>query len=718
MKAASTTSDLSYVLVTPARNEASFIERTLQSVVTQTKLPVRWIIVSDGSTDGTDEIVQSWAQLHPWIELIRLAGSEERSFVGKARAFNTGYQRLGGVPYEIIGNLDADVSFDAEHFAFLLEKFVEVPDLGVTGSLKLERSVQFYDYRFTDIQQVAGCCQLFRRDCLKALGGYLPVDGGLDMIAVTTARMLGWKTRTFVEKASVHHRKMGSVGQSSWETWFRHGEKDYILGGHPVWQLARSIYRSTSTPYLVRGLLLWSGYTYAFLRGAERRVSNELLRFHQAEQRQRLKYMVLRLSPTGRHPKPPLQIGDLSLSESLFRLGSWVEAHAYKGYEPFDGLGSYFHPFTVGNQFLERILMQAVRRSPLNIRPLLGIKRLESTKGRGYMARGYLVRWRQTGRDDCREKAIACLEWLIRNKSPLYPEYSWGNHFDYASRAGRYFKHESIIVWTALIGQAFLDGYEELSDERYLDVASSVCSWILKLPRETTPNGTCLSYLAARQISIHNSNLLGAAMLARTAKHTGSTELLAVARAAMEYSCSAQLSDGAWYYGEDPIYHWIDSFHTGYNLDSIHSYIENTGDRTFRPHLERGFHYFKANFFEPDGTPKYYHDRTYPIDIQCAAQAIETFATFSESDPEALPRAAGVARWTIRNMQDPVGYFYYRKLPRVTARMPMLHWGQATMYRALALLSLKLEHERRRSGESGLGKGLEPGTNRAPGLVS
>jgi hypothetical protein len=717
MKSAATASDLSYVLVTPARNEGELIERTLQSVVTQTKPPIRWVIVSDGSTDGTDEIVQKYARLFPWIELLRVTGSESRSFAGKVRAFDTGYQTLRQVPYDIVGNLDADVSFDEEYFGFLLEKFSKMPDLGVAGTPFFEGGAQ-YDYRFTNVNHVSGACQLFRRECFEEIGGYVPVEGGADWIAVSTARMNGWMTRTFVEKVSVHHRKIGSAGRSSWETWFRQGEKDYLLGGHPVWQLARSVYQLKSKPYLIRGLLLCCGYAYAFLRRAERQVANQLLRFHQAEQKQRLKRMVLRSLSVGRHPESPAQIADLSLSESLFRLGSWVEAHDYKGYEPFDGLGSYFRPFTFRNQFLERSLMQVVRRSPLNLRPLLGIKPLESTKGRGYMARGYLVRWRQTGRDDYREKAIACLEWLIRNKSPLYPEYSWGNHFDYASRAGRYSKHESIIVWTALIGQAFLDGYEDLSDERYLDVARSVCSWILKLPRETTPNGTCLSYLAPRQLSIHNSNLLGAAMLARTAKYTGSSELLAVARAAVEYSCGAQLPDGGWYYGEAPIYHWIDSFHTGYNLDSIQSYIASTGDQTFRQHMGRGFHYFKTNFFEPDGTPKYYHDRTYPIDIQCAAQAIETFVNFSECDPEALPRAADVARWTIRNMQDPAGYFYYRKSRRCIARMPMLHWGQATMYRALALLSLKVAHERQRSEDSVPDRGLEPGTRCVSGLGS
>ena len=716
MTAILTADDLSYVLITPARNEARFIERTMRSVVSQTQPPARWVIVSDGSTDGTDEIVRQYLQAHPWIELVCLPGRQNRSFVGKARAFNAGYQRMQAVSFDIVGNLDADVSLDAEYFAFLLEKFSEMPDLGVAGTPCLEGGAH-YDYRFTNISHVSGPCQLFRRACLDAIGGYVPVDGGLDTIAVTTARMLGWKTRTFVEKACVHHRQMGTAVRSPWRTWFHQGEKDYLLGGHPLWQVARSVYQSTSPPYVLRGLLLSSGYAYALLRRAEQRVSNDLRQFHQAEQQERLKRTVLRLMPGVSVPETPVLTGELSLGESLFRLGSWVEANNYKGYEPFDGLSSYLRPLTFRSQSLERILQQVVRRSPLNLRPLLGIKPLESTKGRGYMARGYIAMWKHTRRAEYREKAIACLEWLTRNKSPLYPEYSWGNHFDYASRAGRYAKHESTIVWTSLIGQAFLDGYEELGDARYLDVAASVCQWIVTLPREETPRGACLSYLAGRQLSIHNSNLLGAAMLARTAKHTGLSALLPVARAAMEYSCSAQLADGAWYYGENPIYHWIDSFHSGYNLDSVQCYIESTGDQTFRPHLERGFHYFRTHFFEPDGTPRYYHDRPYVIDIQCAAQAIETLANAGNWEPDALREAERVARWTIRNMQAPGGHFYFRRAPHYIARVAMLHWGQATMYRALALLSLKLAHPGDRSRE-GLEERLESGPTHAQGVGS
>jgi hypothetical protein len=271
-------------------------------------------------------------------------------------------------------------------------------------------------------------------------------------------------------------------------------------------------------------------------------------------------------------------------------------------------------------------------------------------------------------------------------------DHSWGNHFDYASRAGKS-RGTCRRCLTSLIGQAFVDAYEILGDERYLDVAARVCRWILTLPREASATGTCLSYLATQRTSIHNANLLGAAMLARTAKHTGDGELRDVAAAAVEYSCARQLADGAWYYGEEPRYHWIDSFHTGYNLDSLKCYLDCTDDQRFRVHLEPGFRFFATHFFEPDGRPRYYRDRTYPIDIQCAAQGIETLTKFSDLDPGALVTAARVARWAIRNMQDATGYFYYRRYPFLAAKIPMLHWGQATMYRALALLVSTLERE-------------------------
>jgi hypothetical protein len=379
------------------------------------------------------------------------------------------------------------------------------------------------------------------------------------------------------------------------------------------------------------------------------------------------------------------------IHSSIAKVASWVEARDYKGYDPGDGLNSFLRPLAFGNRLAERVLLQLVWKAPINLRPLIGIKPMDSTKGRGYMAWGYLLRFKSTQDASQRGKAIACLDWLVANKAAGHSGYSWGNHFDFVTRSGVNPAGSPIIVWTSLIGQAFLEAYEQTGDGRFLEVARGICSWILRLPREQTSSGTCLSYVPFGQSSIHNSNMLGAGMLARTWKHTGDPELLEVARSAMLYSCSRQRDDGSWWYGEQPKYHWIDSFHTGYNLDSLKRFLDSTGDDTFRDTFRQGLRYFKEVFFEPDGRPRYYHDRTYPVDIQCASQAIETLALCAEDDPSCLDLSLQVADWTIQNMQDRKGYFYFRQYPMITAKTPYIHWGQATMFKALASLAGKLE---------------------------
>lgn len=379
------------------------------------------------------------------------------------------------------------------------------------------------------------------------------------------------------------------------------------------------------------------------------------------------------------------------VEQSLNRVQKWVEEHDYRGYEPFDGLSSWARPLAFGNQFAERLLMQLIRQSPLNLRPIMGVHPQDSTKGRGYMAHGYLILYRATGEQEYLEKATQCLEWLDAHKVARFKNHSWSNHFDFVSRGGGYTKDDPIIVWTCLIGHAYLEVFEITGREWFLRIAESACNWVLELPREKTTQGTCVSYLAHVQSSIHNANMLGASLLARTGKLAGNQEYLRVARSAMEYSCSRQLPDGAWWYAEEPKYHWIDNFHTGYNLDSLLHYIESSGDNEFLPNLDRGLSFYKSHFFLDTGCPKYYHTRTYPIDIQCVAQSIDTLALFSTRDPECLELSAKVAAWAIENMQDSKGYFYYRRYPLLKAATPMLHWGQATMFKGMAQLFERLQ---------------------------
>ena len=378
------------------------------------------------------------------------------------------------------------------------------------------------------------------------------------------------------------------------------------------------------------------------------------------------------------------------LLESLSRLDAWVRRHGYRAYDPGDGQMSFLRHLTFGRTPLERALTAAVLRTPLNIRPLLGIRAHTSTKGMGYMAWGYLHRFRALGQPADAQRARHCLDWLIEHCSPGYSHSSWGNEFTFTTRAGRIPRGEPTIVWSGLIGQAFMEAYETLGERRYLDVATSTCEWMLSLPRECTERGSCLSYVAIHQVSIHNSNMLGGALLARVGAVTGRKDFLALAGESMRYSCHRQNEDGAWYYGEERKYHWIDNFHTGYNLDSLRRYRDATADGQFDAVLERGFAYFRDTFIQPDGRPKYMHDRVLPTDIQCAAQAIDTLVHFSDRDGAALDLACRVAEWTIEHMQALDGHFYYRDLGWTKIRTAMFHWGQGTMLKALAHLLARL----------------------------
>jgi glycosyltransferase involved in cell wall biosynthesis len=282
---------MNYILITAARNEQAAIGRTLASVIAQTQRPLRWVIVDDGSSDRTAAIVEEHARAHPWIELVRRPPRLERSFAGKAHAVNAALARLEGLDFDVVGNLDADVSFEPDYLAFLMEKFAQDPGLGVAGTPFTE--VGDYDSTrdsFEGESYVAGPCQLFRARCFREIGGYVPNPaGGVDWIAVMTARMQGWQVRAFPEKRFHHHRSMGTAERSPLSALFSYGEKDYYLGGSPVWQLFRVTYRLAKKPYVSGGLALLAGYTWAALRRVRRPVSPELLRFHRQDQMRKLR---------------------------------------------------------------------------------------------------------------------------------------------------------------------------------------------------------------------------------------------------------------------------------------------------------------------------------------------------------------------------------------------------------------------------------------------
>jgi biofilm PGA synthesis N-glycosyltransferase PgaC len=283
---------LEYVLITPAHNESAFIERTIQSVIAQTVLPKRWVIVSDGSTDGTDEIVQKYKDGREWLELVHLPERQDRNFAAKVQAFNAGYAQVKGLSFDIIGNVDADISFAEDFFAYLLENFKAIPDLGVGGTHYVERNFHSYKDSYINVHHVNGQCQLFRRTCFEDIGGYVPIKGGgIDWVAVTTARMKGWNTYSFADRLFYHHRKMGTAKSNELMSRFHYGKKDYFLGGHPLWELFRGTFQIMKKPYVVGGLALLLGYFWCWTTRFERPVSEELMKFHRKEQLERLKLL-------------------------------------------------------------------------------------------------------------------------------------------------------------------------------------------------------------------------------------------------------------------------------------------------------------------------------------------------------------------------------------------------------------------------------------------
>ncbi len=375
------------------------------------------------------------------------------------------------------------------------------------------------------------------------------------------------------------------------------------------------------------------------------------------------------------------------LFQSIEKLSSWLEHNSYRGYDTFDGLNSRFaRPFTFETKFLRTVLLQGVRRFPLNLRPMLGIDKEHSSKGMGFLARGFIRMYDATGDQVWADKTEDALQWLIEHQSTGYHGACWGNHFDYQSRTFYLPKGVPTVVWTSLIGHAFLDAFGHFQKEQYLQVATSACEHILR-DLKTFPDGdgTCIAYVPELDSQVHNANTLGASLLARTYAYTRNEAYKELARKAIQYTAQHQRPDSSWYYGEKENLHWVDNFHTAYVLDSFKYFEEGTGDLTFHQKMIDGYEYWKKVFFLPDGSPRYYDSKTLPFDIQCSSQAIDTLVFFQDCDEESIAQAVKVAQWTIDNMQDETGYFYYRRYSSwLVNKTPTLHWGQATMLSALA----------------------------------
>jgi poly-beta-1,6-N-acetyl-D-glucosamine synthase len=284
-----------YVLVTAAYNEEKFINGVLASVVRQSVLPLKWIVVSDSSTDATDSIVRGYAAKYPFIELLSLEKAHKRNFGAQVNAIEAGCLRLVRLEYEFIGNLDADVSFNPDYFAGLLERFERDPQLGLAGgAIAEEHNGVFRARKHNSIDSVAHAVQLFRRDCFEAIGGYVPLKyGGPDWHAALVARMKGWRVRSFSDLTVCHHRPTGTA-----ETWqrdyFRQGCMDFSLGSHPIFEIFKCLERVGDKPQVAGALVRLAGFVWCYLTGQTREISIEVQEFLRKEQMSRVRSLYTR----------------------------------------------------------------------------------------------------------------------------------------------------------------------------------------------------------------------------------------------------------------------------------------------------------------------------------------------------------------------------------------------------------------------------------------
>jgi 2-polyprenyl-3-methyl-5-hydroxy-6-metoxy-1,4-benzoquinol methylase len=280
---------LKYVLITPARNEDAFIERTIQSVINQALLPEKWIIVCDSCTDRTDEIVRQYSEEHHFIQHLSLSGDVNRNFGAQVRAINSGYEQLKDTDYDYIGNLDADVTFDSDYYERILNEFQLNQKLGLAGGFIYERyNGKFENRPFNTITSVPHAIQLFRRQCYESIGGYIPLKyGGPDWCAEVMARMKGWQVESFPDVQVYHHRHTGSAG-GKLHGMFSEGLRAFSVGSHPIFELFKCLHRIKNKPYLIYSFLRMTGYICGYFIKEKRIVSDEFVTYLRNEQKQKL----------------------------------------------------------------------------------------------------------------------------------------------------------------------------------------------------------------------------------------------------------------------------------------------------------------------------------------------------------------------------------------------------------------------------------------------
>lgn len=384
--------------------------------------------------------------------------------------------------------------------------------------------------------------------------------------------------------------------------------------------------------------------------------------------------------------KPAFAVSDERVLDVWRQLHDWCRRHDWKGHDPWNALtmpGAGW--LTLGNRFMKIALIQLLKRSPINLRGAFGIRPSRSDFAAPFFARAYMDAQELTGRDEFGDLAQEMLDWSLARAIDGYSGPAWGYDFEYQGRVVRLPSGRPMIVLTAFVAQALLDAAERYGRSDYREAAVASAEFISNdLPvHRAGPERIIFSYAPGQINYVYNASLLGACLLARVGTLTGNRQHLDLAEQAVNAVVAAQLPAGGWHYGAELICRWQDNYHTAYVLESLLSYMKTTGRWQFMDVLRKGIGHYERHFFTAEGAPRMKLSSTWPIDIQCCAQAIQTCSALSCIEPRLSALAGRVAAWTFANMLNDDGSFAYQRTRFKLNRTPMIHWGQATMLRAL-----------------------------------
>jgi len=379
--------------------------------------------------------------------------------------------------------------------------------------------------------------------------------------------------------------------------------------------------------------------------------------------------------------------------KSFDKLRALCEAEGFKGWDPYDGLNSQLFqsiPFVRNNRFSRLAWIQLFKRSPLNLRTFTKVPKDFNAKGLGLFITGYCNLYLLEPKNEYLVKIQFLAEKVLELQSKGYSGSCWGYYFDWQARAFFQPKYTPTVVATSFVADALFNAYEITGEKKWLETALSSANFVLKdLNRTHDEDGAfAFSYSPIDRTQVYNASLLGARLLSRAYNYTKDAALKREAKLSVQYVCKRQDENGSWTYGTLPYHQWIDSFHTGFNLECIHEYEKYTGDSSYKKNVGRGLEFYLENFFTEDGFSKYYHDKKYPLDIHAPAQLMVTLYKL-----DVMKQNHGLAEkvidWTIEHMQDKAGFFYYQKKKWSTATIPFMRWAQAWMFYGLTYYLLE-----------------------------